>query len=194
MMNYTSDFDLIEELWNEIDSAYKNRHYHNLEHLEFMFNEFDDIIFKFTIKQINNIELAIFYHDIVYDIEAGDNEEQSAYKAINSLLRCEAIDLDTIREVNKMILATKNHCSEESYIEYFLDIDMLILASETDVYLKYSENIRKEYWFYHDESYNGGRERVLREMLKSPIFKTDYYFTRYETIARINIQKELETL
>lgn len=89
MMNYTSDFDLIEELWNEIDSAYKNRYYHNLEHLKFMLNELDDIKYKFTIKQINDIELAIFYHDIVYEFDAVDNEEKSANKAINCLLRCE---------------------------------------------------------------------------------------------------------
>lgn len=194
MMNYTSDFDLIEELWNEIDSAYKNRYYHNLEHLKFMLNELDDIKYKFTIKQINDIELAIFYHDIVYEFDAVDNEEKSANKAINCLLRCESIDLDTIREVNKMILATKNHYTEESYIEYFLDIDMLILASEPDVYVKYAENIRKEYWFYLEYEYNIGRKNVLKQMLKTPIFKSEYYRTRYETKAIENIKKELEAL
>lgn len=194
MMNYTSDFDLIEELWNEIDSAYKNRYYHNLDHLTFMLNELDDIKYKFIIKQINNIELSIFYHDIVYEFDAVDNEEKSANKAINCLLRCESIDLDTIREVNKMILATKNHYTEESYIEYFLDIDMLILASESDVYLKYAENIRKEYWFYLEYEYNIGRKNILNKMLKTPIFKSVYYHTRYETKAIENIKKELEAL
>lgn len=43
--------------------------------------------------------------------------------------------------------------------------------------------------------YNRGRKKALKHFLEMDrIFKTDYFFQKYENQARINLQKELEIL
>lgn len=66
------------ECWNEIEKNYssKSRHYHNLEHLENMFNELNNIESK--INDLDTLLFSVYYHDIIYKSTKKDNELQSA--------------------------------------------------------------------------------------------------------------------
>jgi len=59
----------------------------------------------------------------------------------------------------------------------------------------YYKNARKEYAIFPDFVYKPGRKKVLLHFLAMErIFKTDYFFHKFEMQAKQNLQKELEML
>ena len=67
-----------EKLWLEIVKNYsgKNRHYHNLSHLDKMITELNQ--YENLLQKKEEILLSIFYHDLIYKPLRKDNEKQSA--------------------------------------------------------------------------------------------------------------------
>lgn len=192
---YTDDQNLIGDLWSEIEKKYceKGRYYHTLEHLENMFSELDAV--KDEIENFPVLSFSVFYHDVIYDAASKSNEEKSAEFAVS---RLEKLNLDNhfIQKVSEQIIATKSHhLSEDSDTNYLLDADLSILGKDFDVYVDYTEKIRKEYSIYPDLLYKPGRKKVLKHFLEQKdIFKTSIFKEKYEDIARTNIQMEIDEL
>jgi len=192
--NFSKDISLQENLWLEIKTYYssKKRHYHNLSHLENLFSELFSIREK--LEDWETIQFSIFYHDIIYNASRNDNEEKSAIVAIERLKEI-GIPEDQILKCNHQILMTKSHEISDADTNYFTDADLSILGKSWEIYEEYYQQIRKEYRIYPDFIYNGGRKKALRHFLEMDrIFKTDYFFEKYEIQARQNLQKELEIL
>ena len=61
---------------------------------------------ELEIKDINGVKLAAWFHDVVYDTAAKDNEDQSAQYAQNYLDQL-GIPKEIIEHVVALILATK---------------------------------------------------------------------------------------
>jgi predicted metal-dependent HD superfamily phosphohydrolase len=52
--------------------------------------------------------------------------------------------------------------------------------------------VRKEYLIYPDLIYNPGRKKVLHHFLAMDrIFKTDFFYNKFEQQARQNLRKEI---
>lgn len=192
---FTKDQQLINSLWKEIEIQYseKRRHYHNLLHLENMFNELEMV--KSNISDFTAISFSVFYHDVIYDAPSKTNEEKSAAKAEKRLAELH-LDKNKISIISEQILATKSHqrCDQED-TNYLLDADLSVLGKDFTTYLEYTQNIRKEYSIYPDFLYKPGRKKVLRHFLElESIFKTDYFKQKYEAQARKNIAEELHLL
>jgi predicted metal-dependent HD superfamily phosphohydrolase len=138
---------------------------------------------------------AIFYHDIIYKASGNSNEEESAKLA---MLRLSEIKYpaEKIAKCAQMILATKKHePSDDNDTNYLIDADLSILGKSAETYQTYTEQIREEYSIYPDFMYNSGRKKALLHFLQmNSIYKTEYFTTKYEKQARINLQNELETL
>lgn len=191
---YNQDNSLKEDLWLEIETYYtsKKRHYHTLFHLENLLAELLPIKEKF--EDWETIQFSIFYHDIIYNASRSDNEEKSAVLAIERLKEI-GVSEDQILKCNHQILTTKSHENSDSDTNYFTDSDLSILGKDWEVYKEYFVQIKKEYRIYPDFIYNPGRKKALKHFIKMQrIFKTDYFFEKYEKQARINLQKELEIL
>lgn len=193
--HFNQDKMLVEVFWFEIEKKYaeKGRHYHNLTHLENMFSELE--LVKDRILNFTNISFSVFYHDVIYDASSKLNEEKSAEF---TKLRLEKLGLNKtdIEEISKQILATKSHQkSENTDINYLLDADLSILGKDIKSYVKYTEQIRKEYSIYPDFLYKPGRKKVLQHFLElESIFKTEYFKGKYEVKARENIKAEIGQL
>jgi predicted metal-dependent HD superfamily phosphohydrolase len=83
-------FGLFQQ-YAEIDYIYKgfedlvqkytepNRHYHNLNHVNTCLNAFDQTVDHISDKFC--VEVAIWFHDVIYDPKKGDNEQLSAKHA-----------------------------------------------------------------------------------------------------------------
>ena len=85
--------------------------------------------------------------------------------------------------------------SENSDTNYFTDADLSILGQNWEVYTQYYKNVRKEYAVYPNIIYNSGRKKALQHFLTMEnIFKTEYFYQKFEETARKNIQKEIELL
>ncbi len=192
LSKYTDNKDLITDLWNEIEQNYskKNRYYHSLIHLENLLQLLTEI--QQLIEDYDTLLFTLFYHDLIYDSLKSDNEKQSSEVAEKRLQQL-SIPLDKIEKCKAQILATKNHnLSSDEDTNYFTDADLSILGQSWDVYSVYSQNVRKEYSVYPDFMYNSGRKKVLRHFLEmDKIFKTDYFYNKFEQQARINLVKEL---
>lgn len=192
---YTKDRVLIGKLWAELEKSYggKKRFYHNLTHIRYMVSK--AMLYRSAISDIDVLLFSIFYHDIVYDATRQDNEQKSAELAIARLTTL-SVPPEKIAECHKQIMATKHHAeSGEPDVNFVLDLDLAILGDTPDLYDEYCKNIRREYAIYPDLLYRTGRKKVLKHFLTMErIFKTDEFFARYEQPARVNMQRELETL
>lgn len=193
--NYTDNKNLVNELWYEITQNYSdtNRHYHTLQHLENLRQQLTAI--KNHIQNWNTVLFTLYYHDLVYHSTQGDNEEKSAglaEKRMNQIL----VPTEMIEHCKNQILATKSHSkSVDSDTNYFTDADLSILGQPWEAYSQYYKNVRKEYCVYTNLVYNAGRKKVLQHfLLMDRIFKTDYFYDKFENNARQNIQNEIDLL
>lgn len=192
---YTNDVVLIDKRWESIKDAYtaKKRHYHNLDHLNNMFREFDTCFH--LLDEFKAFQIAIFYHDIIYNVKRKDNEAKSAALAVEQLKEM-SFPAGLIDKTNQMILATKDHeLHKEQSVNLFVDVDMAIVGYDWEIYDEYAKNVRKEYSIYPDILYKKGRREVLKHFLAmESIFKTELFQNKYEARARENIQRELQSL
>jgi predicted metal-dependent HD superfamily phosphohydrolase len=177
--------------WIELAYTEPNRQYHTLSHLNQCFEELDQT------NWTPAIEFALWFHDIVYDPSQFNNEEESVKIAINAMgllqisQRCPERVL-----VPQMILATKSHkrTSDIEDLNLFLDIDLSILGQKSEIFDQYEKQIRKEYEFVPHEMFNLGRKSILNSFLaEKEIFYTPN-MKKYETQARENIQRSLNSL
>ncbi|MBD3638590.1 MAG: hypothetical protein HUJ25_14650 [Crocinitomicaceae bacterium] len=191
-LKYCEDNALLDRRWNSLKDAYSDskRYYHNLQHLSFMFNEFDQQ--KEFVNDPIAFQYAIYYHDIIYNVRRKDNEQKSAALAKKQLTEIN-VPVKSIEKCYDLIVATHLHeLSEDVDTNLLIDIDMAILGQPWEVYKTYAKNVRKEYGIYPTIMYKKGRRQALQHFLSMErIFKTDVYFNRYEKQARLNISKEL---
>ncbi|MDB5011955.1 MAG: hypothetical protein JWQ25_157 [Daejeonella sp.] len=192
---YTDNEDLIADYWDEVEIHYtkSNRHYHTLKHLENLLNQL--LMVKSEIKNWETILFALFYHDLVYNALKSDNEEQSAEFAEQKMKQI-GVPGHVIEGCKKQILATKSHLEDsDGDTNLFTDADLSILGQGWETYSRYTANVRKEYSVYPDLVYNPGRRKVLNHFLgMERIFKTEYFHSKFEKQAKINLKKELERL
>ena len=100
-------------------------------------------------------------------------------------------------KIIEYILATKDHFSVETGdqdLKFFLDFDLDILSSESDVYQQYAVDIRKEYAAIPDVMYKQGRLLFLTKALQLPHLFFTEEFRQKESKAKENLQWEAEQL
>jgi predicted metal-dependent HD superfamily phosphohydrolase len=182
-------------VYDRLVEAYSDstRHYHNLEHLSEMFRVASRL--QDTATDGPAIQLAIWFHDAVYDPRAKDNEARSAAWARETLIGFGLPD-ETIRRVEAMILATAKHLpSEDADTRVLLDADLAILGAEPKRYDRYAVDIRREYAWVEDEAYRAGRSTVLQAFLsREAIYQTTRMREMGEVPARENLRRELASL
>lgn len=191
--NYSSNQALNEQFWTEIEKAYssKKRHYHNLQHLHYMFALGDQ--YQDEIEDRDTLLFSIFYHDIIYNVRRQNNEEKSAELARERLLSLN-FPSEKTEKCFTQIIATKEHQSKIDHdTELLLDFDLAILGDSWEKYHAYTQNIRSEYSIYPDFLYKKGRKKVLQHFLgMERIFKTSNFYERLEERAKQNLAKELK--
>lgn len=195
LRSYTDNNRLIQELWKEVEKHYSSqkRHYHTLQHLDNLFIQLMEV--KEEIKNWETLLFTLYYHDLVYNPLKSDNEEKSAEFAEKRMTQI-SVPNNEIERCRKQILATKSHLkSADSDTNYFTDADLSVLGQDWNSYSSYYKNVRKEYAIYPDLVYNPGRKKVLKHFLEMErIFKTDFFYRRFEIQAKQNLQREIELL
>jgi len=185
----------IDTLWQEIEAQYSesNRFYHTLGHLENLYAQLLQV--RENITDWDAIIFATVYHDYIYNTARTDNEEQSAdiaHKRLESI----GVPEERIQRTCAHILATKGHSStNDADTNAFTDSDLSILGQHWESYVEYSRQIRHEYSRYSDAEYNAGRKKVLAHFLTMErLYKTPYFYEKYELQARENMAMEIESL
>lgn len=181
--------------FKELETLYAEPHraYHNLAHVMDCLEKLDSA--AHLTANSAAVEMALWYHDVVYDPRAKNNEEQSAVLAGQV---AEAIGLPGTMKthVNQLILATKKHeTSGNPDVSLMVDIDLSILGAVPSRFDEYECQIRREYDWVTPEAFAAGRIAVLQSFLSRPfIFTTDLFHSRFEQNARENLVRSIARL
>lgn len=169
----------------------KGRYYHDLTHIEHMFEVANDVIDQ--IQDHDAMFFAIWFHDAI-QLEAKDSEGLSSELAVRELESL-GIPQSILTSVTGLILATKHNDVEvNGDIALFLDIDLSVLSSNRKQYQKYADGCRKEYRV-PSFIYRYGRKRFLQGLIgRMFIFHTKLFQRKSELSARENIEWELQRL
>lgn len=168
--------------------------YHNFQHILTCLAEFNSV--RELFNQPDLAEVAIWYHDCIYDPKRTDNEEDSADFAcasMHSLLENNSQELQD--SVRRLILVTKHNQSPVTMDEALIqDIDLSILGKPPAIYNEYEKAIRQEYAWVPAEVFIAKRVEVLKKLSTPKVFHTDIFAQKYEQQAQCNIANAISVL
>lgn len=171
----------------------KHRHYHNTTHIHAVLKHLDQS--KDLANDQNAVEIALWFHDAIYKPYSSSNELDSANWASDFLQKNRANGTFT-KTVHALIMATLHNATLTDNDERLLiDIDLSILGSPPDIYHQFEQGIRQEYQFVPGFLYRKKRKEILNSFLtRKRIFSHDFYYERFEVLARTNIANAISTL
>ncbi len=168
-------------------SAYKEpqRAYHSLQHLNECLRVLDEAKASGLMKRPDLVEMALWFHDAVYDPKGSENEALSAQMAVEALG-----DGEVARELARLIMLTKSHQPGEGLDDaWILDIDLAIFAQAPARVMEYERQIRVEYAWVPDAVYREKRAEILTGFLnRERIYLTTWARERFEERARENLR------
>ena len=169
------------------------RHYHDLRHLEECFeliDEMDDL----APADRDAAEVALWFHDVVYDATAKDNEHRSAMRAEAFLHSAGRANLAPV--VVEAIEMTAGHApvTRTPVLDAVHDADLGILGATPWRYDEYADAIRREYHHISDVDFRDGRARVLRSFLAMRHIYIRPDMADREIEARRNLEREVRAL
>jgi predicted metal-dependent HD superfamily phosphohydrolase len=173
------------------------RHYHTLQHLAECISLLNTLPIQAPLppEQLAEIEMALWFHDAIYDVKGSDNEQKSADWAASELLAA-GVAQDVARRIHALIMVTKHDAQPELPSELLLvDIDLSILGAAPDRFAQYDKQVREEYAWVPEELFRPKRTAVLQQFLDRPtIYSTPHFRDTREAQARLNLQDAIETL
>jgi predicted metal-dependent HD superfamily phosphohydrolase len=179
-----------ERVLERLTAHYSEEHraYHNARHIVDCLREFD----KMPLRPMP-VEMAIWFHDVIYDPRRKDNEEQSAAHFLNEC-RVEGMTGEWMADVSRLIHVTAHHrpMAEDEAIP--CDIDVSILGRTPAEYARYVAAVRFEYAWVLDEDWRTGRAAVLRSFLERPVIYHTGEYAPLEYVARANLENEWRSL
>jgi len=164
-----------------------HRHYHSRQHLIECLALFDSL--RTVAAHPAEVEIALWFHDAIYDVHAHDNEQRSADWAAESMRNAGGIDESIIDRVHALILATCHRAvPAPGDASLLVDIDLAILGAEARRFAEYEQQIRAEYVFVPEAVFTVKRREVMRGFANRPrIYGTAECYSRFEAVARKNL-------
>lgn len=181
-------------MFERLAAAYNEPHraYHTLEHLTECFAQLDGAR---PADRPAEVELALWFHDAIYDTRAADNEARSADWA-RGVLADARVDTDSIQRIEALILVTRHDASPtDDDQRIVLDVDLSILGAPAERFAAYESQIRQEYAWVPEDVYCAERTKVLRSFQdRAVLYYTAHFRERLEAQARKNLGRSLEAL
>ena len=190
-LNLAPPTGLCEQLLRAWDEP--ERHYHTLQHLTECLALFDTL--RVHAERPADIELALWFYDAIYDVQAHDNEARSAHWVAQALA-AGGVDTARCQRVHDLILATCHTALPASPDQALLvDIDLAILGAPAARFAGYTRQIGAEYAWVPPQVYAVKRRGVLQRFLdREAIHTTPAVAQRLERRARDNLAKAISSL
>jgi predicted metal-dependent HD superfamily phosphohydrolase len=181
-----------------LEAAYATppRAYHNFDHVQEVLRHYHAVAEGPGWRQPREVQLAVLYHDAIYEAGRGDNEARSAQSAREAIARwLPDQDID-IERVVQLIELTSRHgglasADVDAEAALFLDCDMAILAASPEVFDAYDRGIAQEYkgvvpgWIFRRK-----RRQFLKALLaRERIYLSDFFHARLDAAARANLRR-----
>lgn len=183
-----------EVVFEELERGYSEsgRHYHTPAHIDHCLAQFDQATADMV--DPDAVEMAIWFHDLVYDARAEDNELRSAERFLE--LAGESLEPEFKSKVYDLIMVTAHPGYPKSTDEKFMvDIDLSSFGLPWEEFLRDSVAVREEFAHLSDPEFYPRQRAFLESLLdRGSFYLTDFFRGRLESSARENIRRHLEGL
>lgn len=182
-------------LYAELMACYAepHRHYHATQHLDECMAHLDAL--RDVAPRPAEVELALWFHDAIYDTRRNDNEQRSADWAGAALMDA-GLDPAAVARVHTLILCTRYAAPQtDADAQVLMDVDLAILGSLPARFAECESQIRAEYAWVSEPIFRQKRRDILELFLSLPsIYATERYRARYEAQARSNLRESIARL
>lgn len=168
------------------------RHYHTLDHIDYCLEMFDQV--SGQCKEPDAVELAIWFHDAVYDFPVDNNEQMSAeffMQASDGKLP------DKLRTLIFDQIMVTDHRSEvvSDDQKTLIDIDLSSFGRPWERFLTDGINVRREMGYLEDAVFYRNQIAFMRQLVEREFFYlTSWFQQQYEATARNNLKRYLQSL
>jgi predicted metal-dependent HD superfamily phosphohydrolase len=177
-----------EALCGELIARYNESHrsYHTLRHLDECLERLDEA--RSLAQHPSEIEIALWFHDAIYEPRRSDNEERSAEWAWESA-KAGSVSIEVCDRIRDLVLITHHHAAPKTDDEaLMIDIDLAILGASPLRFDEYQRAIREEYKWVPRLVFEIKRRSILQQFLeRERIYHTKYFADRFEQQARTNL-------
>ncbi len=188
------DHAMAETVYGRLGELYgePHRHYHTLDHIRHCLREFDRA--AAAMANPDAVEMALWFHDAIYQPGAGNNEQRSA-----DLFRQWSdgrVDSGFQQRVEDLIMTTTHRePPEQGDARFVVDIDLSSFGLPWEACERDGHRIRAEFAGVADDQYYTGHLRFLRALRdRSAFFCTEFFRQRYESVARANLARIIADL
>jgi predicted metal-dependent HD superfamily phosphohydrolase len=170
-----------------------HRSYHTLRHLKECFVKLDEL--RPLAERPAEVELALWFHDAIYDPRRHDNERRSADWASETALAL-GVEAHAAQRLHALVMTTRHDAEPRGVDEQILvDVDLAILGADAARFGEYEKQVREEYRWVPAMLYRRTRKAILQGFLSRPtIYRTPLFIERYERPARENLARSLAML
>ncbi len=176
-------------------SAYSEsgRYYHTKDHVSACLRHLDTYLTR--INSPREVEIALWFHDAIYKPFSGTNEKDSADWAVSFLSDCGAVQEESTR-VRQLIMVTEHNAPSKTKDEAVLvDIDLSILGTNPSTYDEFERAVRKEYRLVPSFIFKKKRAAVLKGILQRPrIYTAGLFPEAVELQAKENLSNAVSKL
>jgi predicted metal-dependent HD superfamily phosphohydrolase len=182
-------------LFEEVMARYAEpqRHYHTQRHLEECFEVLDTV--HGEAERPGEVELALWFHDAVYDTRRHDNEQRSAVWAREVANRA-GLEPGVGERVAALIMATRHDAVPVGTDACVLvDIDLAILGADAQRFDEHERDVRAEYGWVPGVTFRAERRKILQRLLaREVLYNTPRMRESHEVRARANLRRSLAAL
>lgn len=180
-------------LFDELMARYgePHRHYHTTKHLDECFAQMAPHLAEHPAE----VELALWFHDAIYEPKRQDNEAKSADWARDSALSA-GVASDCAGRLHALVMATRHEAVPQARDEQVLvDIDLSILGAPAARFDEYERQVREEYAWVPGLVFRSKRKTILQQFLaRHAIYSTAPFRERLEASARANLARSIARL
>ena len=183
-----------EDVYEEVHRYYSEpgRRYHTPKHIEHCLAQFD--LARAEMDDADAVEIAIWFHDLVFDVRANDNELQSARRFDE--LANDSMDAAFKASVHDLIMTTAPpRLPKTTDQKFMLDIDLSSFGLPWEDMLRDSIAVREESPQLSDAEFFPGQRAFLELLVSRDTFYfTEFFRSRIEDRARSNIERYLRDI
>ena len=176
-------FDELETLYGE-----PHRVYHTATHIEHCLHQLD--LAAGRMDEPDAVEMALWFHDAIYDVPARENELRSAELFA---ARAAGRGPEQFRSsVHELVMATTHLDPPPATLDeaFIVDIDLSSFGRPWEEFLGDSRAVRAELAHLSDAEFYPRQRKFLESLAARPVFCfTEFFRERHEARARTNIRR-----
>jgi len=141
------------------------------------------------------VELAVWFHDAVYDVRGHDSEARSAAWARDEA-RAVGAAPGVAERLHALVMATRHDTAPATAdAQLLVDVDLSILGAPAERFAEYERQVREEYAWVPEPEFRERRRVILAAFLARPaLYGTEPFRRALEARARENLRRSIAEL